>query len=77
MTIGTRIATLVLHTARLDRILDIFQVASLVSSLLTNLLATSIIGHKAWSASTDMFCREAVLMLVPLAGRIGKQSKMA
>ena len=52
-TISIRVATYFIpdDTAimtRVVRVLDVFQVGTLMWSLLTNLSATSIIGHKAW-----------------------------
>ncbi|KAK0243211.1 hypothetical protein EDD85DRAFT_761205 [Armillaria nabsnona] len=58
-TIGLRIAMAVLndtqHTVIADKgdlVLDYLQVANLVMSLLTNICSTSVVGIKAWSASS-------------------------
>ena len=52
-TISIRVATFLVPVgtgadARLVRAIDIFQIGTLMWSLLANLSATSIIGHKAW-----------------------------
>ncbi len=58
-TIGLRVAITVLndtqHTVIVDKgalVLDYLQVANLVLSLLTNICSTSVVGIKAWSASS-------------------------
>ncbi len=60
ITIGLRVAETVLYDTQrifiahrsVDFALDSLQVADVVLSLLTNIFSTSIIGVKAWSASS-------------------------
>lgn len=79
-TIGIRITTFFFFQdpgaeKRLNTALDAFQISTLTWSLLTNLLATCIIAHKAWSGPSNIF--DWSLGLTSLSGDIDRQSGRA